>query len=182
MRNALAMNRLPATLRRSGVCASLACAVLGAGAATAPGAPVRFDNVEISYRDPAQFTEIRRNPAERSDWLDELSAYTAKRAARMLAPGERLSVTITDVQLAGMFEPWRHGNLANVRIVRETTPPRIALSFRIESAQGETLKQGERQLHDVAFLTRTSRHRYEPLGYEKNLIDDWLARELRAPR
>ena len=186
MRTERAMMRPAVTLSRAAlraVGAAFAGATLCAGAASAPespGAPVRLGNVEIAYRDPAQFTEIRRYPGERSDWLDELSAYTARRAARVLPAGERLSVTITDVQRAGMFEPWRRGNLSNVRIVRDTTPPRINLSFRLESAQGQTLKQGERQLHDIAFLTRSARHRGESLGFEKNLIDDWLARELRA--
>ena len=59
------------------------------------------------------------------------------------------------------------------RIVRDSDPPRIDLVFRIESAQGAVLKEGERQLRDSNFLNRP-RHRSEALGYEKNLIDDWL--------
>ena len=173
---------MPITLRRVGACAVfLAAALACAAVAAAPGAPYRMDGVEVSYRDPAQFTEMKHNPGERSDWLDDLSKYTARRAAQLLPGGERLSVTITDVQLAGMFEPWRRGNLSNVRIVRDTTPPRIDLSFQLESAQGVTLKQGERQLRDGAFfLMRSTRYRNDALAYEKNLIDAWLSKEFRA--
>ena len=163
---------------RVGLCALLVCVPAAAlQAADAPGAPVRLGNADVRYRDPAKFTEIDHNPGERSDWLDEMSRYLARRAAPLLPPGERLAVTVTDVQLAGMFERWRPGSLANVRFVRSTTPPRIDLSFRLESAQGVLLKEGDRRLQDIAFLTRSTRHRGETLSYEKNLIDDWLRRE-----
>ena len=173
------MNTLTKHARAAALAGALCAALLPAGAA-APGQALTIGNVDVSYRDPAHFTEIRRNPAERTDWLDALSRHTAQRAARVLPAGEHLAITITDVLRAGMFEPWRRGNLANARIVRNTTPPRIALSFRLESAQGAMLKQGERQLHDVAFLRRSSRYQGDPLAYEKNLIDAWLDREIRS--
>ncbi|HZT54745.1 MAG TPA: DUF3016 domain-containing protein [Burkholderiaceae bacterium] len=164
------------------VCCALALAAAGAALA-APGAPVSTDKAEVSLRNPAGFTEMRRSFGARTDWLDELSSYIAKRAARAVPDGERLIVTITDVQRAGMIEPWRHG-ATDLRVVRETTPPRIDLSFQLVAANGAVLKEGSRQLHDVAFMTRSfsPRHRGDPLAYEKNLIDDWLRKDVEAAR
>ena len=168
---------------RPGLCAALVCVATGSvPAGTAPGATLTSDNAEVSYRDPAKFTEMDRNPAERTAWLDDLSRYVVRRAARVLPAGQRLSVTITDVQRAGVFEPWRRGRLSEVRIVRDTAPPRIDLSFRLESAQGAALKQGERELRDIGFLTRFHRHSGETLAYEKTLIDAWMAEEFGPPK
>lgn len=157
---------------------SVALAVLLLAAATAvaaaPGATVRTERAEVSYRNPAAFTEMDRSPEARRDWLDVLSRYVAKRASRTLPDGERLLVTITDVQRAGRLEPWRSSRWSDVRIVRDTTPPRIDLTFQLVSAQGAVLKEGARELRDINFLAHGIFHRGEVLGYEKSLIDAWL--------
>lgn len=145
--------------------------------ATAVGAARKSDHVEVGYRDVAKLTEFDRSPGARNDWVDALSKYTLTQAERALPAGQKLSVTITDVQRAGGYEPGRTPATSDIRIVRESTPPRIDLSFRIESPQGALVKEGERQLRDRNFMNR-ARHRGEALGYEKNLIDDWLRKDV----
>jgi Protein of unknown function (DUF3016) len=161
------------------LCASLSASPASAAQAT-PGAAVSSGNVEVSYNSPDKFTEMERYPNERTNWLDQLSNYVAKRASRTLPAGQKLSVTITDVQLAGTYEPWRLPNLAQTRTVRDTTPPRIDLQFKLESATGELIKEGDRKLRDLDFLHRSAFHRDEPLSHEKNLIDAWLAQDFGA--
>ena len=164
---------------------ALGALLLDGAAATAlaiPGAPVSTDKAEVSYRNPAAFTEMDRSFGERTDWLDELSRYVAKRASRTLPEGQRLLVTITDVQRSGMLEPWRRGGMADVRIVRDTTPPRIDLTYQLVSQNGAVLKEGSRRLTDAAFLNRTGSHRDELLSHEKNLIDDWMRRDFGSLR
>lgn len=162
---------------------ALAALALGAAAAAsaAPGGPVSTEKAEVSFRNPAGFTEMGRSFGARTDWLDDLSSYVAKRAARSVPDGERLIVTITDVQRAGMIEPWRH-SATELRVVRETTPPRIDLNFQLVAANGAVLKEGARQLRDFAFLTRSSRHSGQQLSYEKNLIDDWMRKDVEPAR
>lgn len=171
----------------SGLRHALAALALGtvcaAGAAApAPGATLSTDKAEVSFRNPAGFTEMNRSwGGARTDWLDDLSRYVAKRAARTLPAGERLLVTITDVLRAGMVEPW-HGARANdLRIVRDSTPPRIDLSFQRVAANGAVLQEGSRQLRDLAFLSRVGFRGHEALSYEKNLIDDWMRQDFGAP-
>ena len=172
------------TLARRRTCVLVALACVGAAECVAgmpvPSiAPYALHNVEVTSLDPATFTEVQRYPREGTGWLDDLTRYIAQRAVRTLPADQRLTVTITDVQLAGRFEPWRPGPLGNARIVRDRTPPRITLSFRLESAQGTLVKQGVRDLHDVNFMIRSSLyHRGQPLAHEKTLIDDWLRNEL----
>lgn len=166
----------------------LCVAMLGASAAApaaegqpAADAAISAGGVQVSYQNPETFSEMRRYPNERARWLDELSRYLVRRASVVTATGERLTVTITDVQLAGMFEPWRR-HLYDVRIVRDTTPPLIDLSFRLESPQGALIAQGERRLRDINFLTRNRRYSGDELAYEKNLLDDWVYKEFPAVR
>jgi hypothetical protein len=156
----------------------MAPAVQAAGAA--PGAPVITAKVEVSYRNPDGFAEMERALNPRRDWLDELSRHLARRAERQVPDGQRLLVTVTDVQRAGMIEPWRLSRWSDVRIVRDSTPPRIDLTFQLVTADGAVLREGERRLRDLDFLHRNGLRSSEALAYEKNLIDDWLRREFGA--
>lgn len=149
----------------------------------APGATVQSAKAEVSYRDTATLTEIISNPSRRTDWVDALSRYIAAAADRSLPSGQRLVVRIDDVELAGMYPPGRRVDWDMVRVVRDSTPPRIDLNFRLESSQGGVLEQGDRKLRDINFLySNAMRHRDDPLSYEKNLIDDWMAKEFNPSR
>lgn len=57
----------------------------------------------------------------------------------------------------------------------------IDLRFRLAGADGVVVKEGERKLRDLVFLTTTVLYRGDPLRYEKALIDNWLERELPRP-
>jgi hypothetical protein len=110
--------------------------------------------------------------------LRALEKHVESRAARLLAPGERLAVDITDLDRAGRAEPWRTGS-SNVRVVRDVYPPRIVLSFTLTGADGTTLKQGERNLSAPLPVAAAAVYGEDPLRYERALLDDWLERELR---
>ena len=96
-----------------------------------------------------RFDDTDRN---RDYILGELRKHLQDRAEGYLAEGQKLTVTITDVDLAGEFEPWRGPAAADVRIVKEIYPPRIKLSFRLTDASGAVVKQGERELTNLNFL------------------------------
>ena len=110
--------------------------------------------------------------------VEALEQHVQQRAARVLAPGERLAVEITDLDRAGRPEPWRPG-LGNVRVVRDVYPARIVLSFRLTGAGGAAVKQGERALSAPLPVAAAAPYGEDPLRYEKALLDDWLERELR---
>ncbi|MFT4256847.1 MAG: DUF3016 domain-containing protein [Pseudoxanthomonas sp.] len=143
--------------------------------------------VAVSWNDPAQFSEIRyshnRWEAERGDWVTQLAEYLRKSATKQLQPGERLEVNIVDVQRAGQYEPWRGPNFDNVRIVRDRYPPRMELSYTLYDANGQVLAQRDTKFSDMGFMLGSSpTNQSDLLSYEKRMIDNWVRRDLRAPR
>lgn len=139
--------------------------------------------VTVSWTDPQAFSEIRysrnRFEAERGDWVRGIARHLAKRAAGALGPGERLDVVITDIELAGDFEPGA-GRSDGVRIVRDIYPPRIDLSYTLYDASGDVADSGERSLRDIGFLHRQAGTvgSGDPLRHEKRLVDAWVRDEL----
>jgi hypothetical protein len=148
-------------------------AVLAAAPLAAPAAAV-----QVEFTDPAKFTDVGRSYSYRDevdDTLAQLKRHLVDQANRLLPGDEKLDVTVTDIDLAGSFEPWQRYS-REVRVVRRTYPPRIDLTFRL--SRGDTvLKEGARSLRDAAFLDQSLRYRDDALGHEKQLLDDWLRHE-----
>lgn len=140
--------------------------------------------VAVQWTDPAKFTEIRysrnRWEASRGDWVRDLAEYLRKRAAGQLPQGSRLEVTITDIDRAGSYEPWRGMRADSIRFMRDIYPPRIDLTFTLTGADGRVLAQGTRELADLSYLMGSTRvGDTDPLRYDKQLIDDWVRREFK---
>lgn len=152
--------------------ACVALASVTAWAAQPPG------NVDVHYKDPQHFTEAKLDAGvhlvDPDAYLKPLKAYIAERASRVLAPGQRLVIEVTDVKRAGQYEPWRGPRFNDVRIIKDIYPPRIDLDFTLYGADRKVLSQGSRKLRDSAFLMRGYGNNQDPLRYEKSLIDLWL--------
>lgn len=176
--------------------AALLAGLLAAGGAWARSADVTDPDrprslpadgpVAVQWTDPTQFSEIRysanRREARRGDWVEDLAEYLRRKADKRLPQGDRLEVTITDIERAGDYEPWRGFQLDTIRYMRDIYPPRITLDFKLVGADGSVRAQGTRKLTDMSYLQRsTPVGNTDPLRYEKRLIDDWLRDELGKP-
>ncbi|MGH8156873.1 MAG: DUF3016 domain-containing protein [Rhodanobacter sp.] len=155
----------------------LCTACLALASVTARAAPPP-DNVNVHYHDPQHFSEAKRDmgvrPVDANAYLKPLKAYIAERASRVLAPGQRMDIEVTDVDRAGEYEPWRGPRFNDVRIIKDIYPPRIDLNFTLYGADGKVLREGSRKLRDPAFLSHGFANDQDPLRYEKSLIDLWL--------
>lgn len=181
---------------RTALLALATSAVLASGAAgaksrtvTDPDAPRALPEqgaVSVRWENPEQFAEIRQSrnrfEARRGNWVVQLAEYVRKRTEPQLAPGQRLSIDITDVKRAGDFEPWHGPQYDDTRIIRDIYPPRIDLKFTLTDANGQVIEQGDRTLRDMGFLMGLNRtaNSNDPLRYEKRMIDTWAYREFKG--
>ena len=136
--------------------------------------------VEVNYESPERFTDMSRSfgspRGADAGYLDELRNHLQTAAADRLPAGYTLSVTITDVDMAGDFEPQRGAEFSDVRIVKSIYPPRIDLRYRLTGPDGVVRSEGDRRLRNTSFdLTIRSLNREDPLRHEKALIDDFLS-------
>ncbi len=150
-------------------------------------APIPNPNqrVEVVFVDPAKFTDARDGytgtDSGRDAILDQLREHMQTDAKRYIPDGDKLAISVTDVDLAGDFEPWRGPQWDDVRIVKDIYPPRIKLSFRLTDSAGKVIKEGSRDLRDLAFMMKiTMSFRDDPLRHEKQLLDDWFSEEFRG--
>jgi hypothetical protein len=141
--------------------------------------PAFAATANVEFEKPESFTDAGRKfpAAARLESLPFLREHLVKEAAGRLPADQVLSIWITDVDLAGQYEPGGH---RDVRIVKEIYPPRIELRFRLTRADGSTVKEGARMLRDSGFLSSGGPlDRTDNLRYEKVMLDRWLEQEFR---
>ena len=170
---------------RHSLAAALVCASAAASfPATAQTAePEPTSSVRIEFLHPEAFTDVGDRYLGEHDkaadrHLAALRQHIERRAAQFLEEGQALQVSITELDRAGSFEPWRRPNAP--RIVRNVYPARIDLHFKLTDSNGAIIKEGERELRDASLSGSTVLYRDDPLRYEKALLDAWLEQELRA--
>ena len=152
-------------------------APLGAAAVT----PAE-SSVSVTYVNPEHFTENRmygrQDRFNRIDYLAQLKAYLIKQGQAVLKPGQSLQVNITDIQLAGAYEPWHGPRWDYVRVMRDIYSPRIDLDFRLVDQDGNVLREGKRVLRDLDYLhsgVSVPSATGASLYYDKALLRRWLS-------
>ena len=181
------MNRLASLLLMAALAGATGCASSGHTGMLSPEAPRALPAqgpVSVAWADPAGFAEFRfssnRWAAAQGNWLQDLAQYMRERAEPLLPPGQRLELTIIDVDRAGEYEPALQPQMQDARIVRDIYPPRMTVEFRRLDAAGNVLAEGQRRLTDPGFLTHASPFRSDDLlRFEKRIIDTWLRNEFR---
>ena len=166
----------------------LLTALLGLVAATAAPA-AKADKpaspVEVTFIAPENFTDAKEGALDsargRDALLDQLKAHLVTTAAQYLTTGQRLEIKVTDVDLAGDFEPWHGSTFNDIRIVKDIYPPRINLEFRLLGADGKVVSEGKRQLRDLGYLLTATLPASDPLRYDKQVLSDWLRQEFKRP-
>ncbi len=137
--------------------------------------------VTVKFNEPDKFTDAAAHFNGGTDqyYLDTLSEHLQKVAARQLAPGQKLEVTITDIDLAGDFIP-SNPKLMDVRVIKDIYIPRMVLFFRLLDADRKVITEGERKLTDLNFMNNLGLvDRDQPLFYDKALLTEWVRKELK---
>ena len=164
------------------VATSLAALALCLGAT---GAPALDSRVSVVFAHPERYADLRLScvsrEADARAITDELGRFLQEAAAPRVPEGQRLEITVTNVDMAGEIESWRGPGRCDLRTVRDVYPPRVDLRFRWIGAGGAEARVGTRQLRDSNHLTHAAPVTADHLRYEKALLLDWLQRELRAP-
>ncbi len=152
-------------------------AISGLHAVAAQAAP----RAEVTFVNPDDFSDAANAPRGSSSGLDQnlnsLRAYIVERSNLYIPEGQKLTVKVTDVDLAGEYEPWQSGRLQNIRVVKFIYAPRIELSFKLTDTDGAILKEGTRSLRDPNFMLNRRLATSDPREYEKAMLDDWLRGE-----
>ncbi|QCI67726.1 DUF3016 domain-containing protein [Phreatobacter stygius] len=132
--------------------------------------------VNVRFVAPERFADQDfRSPYKREPLMKELERFLQRVGELYLRPGQTLRIEVLDVDLAGRYEPF-NTRFNDVRVMRDVTPPRVKLRYRLEAA-GRTLASAEETVSDLNYLMNIqARNSGEWLPYEKAMLRDWFRR------
>jgi hypothetical protein len=165
--------------------ALLATALYGSAYATASAADAEsVSRISVIFVQPEKFTDARRADFKPNSeaLLEALAKFMQEMGEETLPADMNLDIKVTDVDLAGDFEPWRGPQFDHVRVTNQLYPPRITLEFRVFDVQGQVIQNGKRTLTDLDYQLRTFYPMDDYLRYEKDLLRDWFHREFDKQR
>jgi hypothetical protein len=164
------------TIVRTSLAVLALCLVVG-------GAAAQDSRVSVDWANPEKYTDLKvtcvTRDADARALMGELTRFLQEAGARRVPEGQRLEITVTNVDMAGDIETWRTPGRCDLRVMRDIYPPRIDLRFKLTGADGTEIRAGTRQLRDINYLTHAAPAAADQLRYEKALLLDWLQRELR---
>jgi len=160
----------------------LAALLLAAGCQTTPPLPSasKDGRVTVIFDQPDKFTDAKSsfNGSTDQGYLEELQRYIDQNARGYLADGQRLKITFTDIDMAGDFEPAR-ARMTDVRVVKGIYFPRLKFTYIVTNAVNEKVSSGAESLTDMNFMSRLRLNTTDTLSYEKDMLRDWMADNLR---
>lgn len=133
----------------------------------------------VTFVNPGRFTDAQLygvDPVtDKSPALVDLRRRI-ERLGQRLPAGQVLQVEVTDVDLAGIRDPFNPTN-PNFRAFVPATWPRINLRYVLLAPDGSVLRRGEEEVTDQSYLMQAGTARSnDPLRYEDNMLRDWFTR------
>jgi len=94
--------------------------------------------------------------------------------------GYKLTVTFTNIDLAGEYEPWHSPMYQDVRMLRDIYPPAFKFTYAVTDPAGKVVRSGSQDIRDVAYQMRVTLDLTDPLRYEKDILSEWARSALQG--
>ena len=136
---------------------------------------VNAAEVKVTWQDPDEYTDIREGfsytrSGFRKHVFTVFEKFLADRAA-LLPEGQKLNMTVTDLDLAGETR----FNFDEIRIIKREYIPRMKFSYQLLDKSGKELASGEESLKNMGmshtYLTKPSEDQFK---YEFDMLNSWF--------
>lgn len=168
----------------------LAVCVAVAFSANSFAAVERQANLMVNWQNVEKYSDVHAADSHQGKF--EARTFKSlekslKSMAKKLPKGQSLSITVNDLDLAGMVLPGYSQGLDNprdVRVIRSIDYPRMSFDYELIGANGKVLRSAQVSLKDMQFQNRirSAKFKRDSLGYEKNMLKNWFAREFKLKK
>lgn len=138
--------------------------------------------VEITWEEPKSYADVKPTNESRTRFRERtfknIEEYFVELAEK-LPEDQTLSITVTDLDLAGQVWPSHFVGFNNatgdVRLIKQIDIPRMAFSYTLSDSSGKVIKSEDVKIKDMGFMDTVGTQRnHDALVYEKAMIKDWF--------
>ncbi|WP_457673264.1 DUF3016 domain-containing protein [Thiolapillus sp.] len=136
----------------------------------------------VDWVNPQSYKDVVASEGSQEEFLArtlrELEA-TINELAASLPDGQKLEMTVTDLDLAGDVKmSGARTQHQDVRVVKDSYPARMKFHYRLLDASGKVLKEGDEKLQSRTLSASMRTGSSEPLEMEKRMIRGWFKRNI----
>lgn len=130
----------------------------------------------MTFVEPERFVDAGDGAAERRQNLGELERQLQRLGSQVAAPGQRLRLEITQVDLAGRLQPLIGARVQPTRVLDGAADwPRIDLRWTLLNADGQVERSGAASIDDKTYLQRRLPDSgIDRLRYEQRMLAQWF--------
>ena len=137
----------------------------------------------VSWSDPESYKDVIASEGSQEEFmartLQELEGAIVK-LAESLPDGQKLEMTVTDLDLAGDVKmSGARSQHQDVRVVKDSYPARMVFHYRLLDADGKVLKEGDEKLQSRSLSASMRTGSSESLGMEKRMLRNWFQRAIK---
>ncbi|NKF24572.1 DUF3016 domain-containing protein [Solimonas marina] len=150
----------------------LACAVAHAADAPPPS------NTVVKYIHPEHFVDAADSGfggTASPVVLAEMTSVFQDLGAQYISAGEQLTLDVTDIDLAGRYQPGPNAG-DWTRVMTDADWPRMSLHYTL-TQDGKVLSQGDASISDMSYLShagKRSNSSDDKFYYERTMLDRWF--------
>lgn len=140
--------------------------------------------VTVVWQEPDDYRDVKTGSGIQSRYQNHVFATLGQHLQRKIEPllseGQKATITVTDLDLAGDVRPTFGATPNDIRVVKGVYPPRMTFSYQVINGNNEVKASGKEDLSDLGFDNRSGMpYRNESLRYEMIMLDDWISRTLK---
>lgn len=144
--------------------------------------PAKPARANVIFDHPEKFKDIKDafQPTEKGQAaiLEQIREFIVHEANYFIPEGYHLTMTFTDIDLAGDFEPWLGDQWQDVRIVKPIYPPELKFEWVVTDPRGQVVRHGKEDILDVGFDWRITANSNDSLHFEKDILTEWMRNHL----
>jgi hypothetical protein len=136
----------------------------------------------VNWMNPEGYKDVVASDGSQEEFiastLQELE-NTITELAESLPDGQKLEMTVTDLDLAGDVKmSGARSQHQDVRVVKDSYPARMVFHYRLLDAGGNVLKEGDEKLQSRTLSASMRTGSSESLGMEKRMLKNWFKRAI----
>jgi len=136
----------------------------------------------VNWADPANYKDVRASGGSQEKFQARTFAQlagTIQTLADTLPEGQKLEMTVSDLDLAGEVQfSGARTQYQDLRVVKEMYPAKITFHYRLLDASGRVLEEGDEKLLSRWMGASTRTGSSESLEIEKRMLGNWFKRSI----
>jgi hypothetical protein len=137
----------------------------------------------VNWQNTHKYTDIDSANLGKKSMLNSIDKSFTKEfneLAAKLPVGFQLTITVTDLDLAGEVEPSPFSMMDQIRLLKDLYIPKITFDYQVLSAGGVSILEAKNfTLKDMQYLSGLrSTQSSESYYYERKMISEWFTKDV----